>query len=626
MSTVEELRPRIVEAAVQGHSGLARGLAARLWQLAPTLATAGFLGKTLLGSSAAAAWPRRRVFVLRSFTVEPIMPALVAEGLAAGVVFDITVGDFNAYTQELLDPGSRLYAADPDAAILAVQTRDIAPELWAGTAAGTMSYEAVVDRVTAELTGLIDAFRSRTSRPLVLHGLDLPVQAVDGIGDHQRAAGQVNAAREINRRLVELAAGRPDVYVLDYDRLVARHGSDRWYDDRLWASSRLPLNTGLMSALAGEWARFLFATGPALAKVLVCDLDNTLWGGVIGEDGMEGIVLGENEETCPYLRTQRAILNLYDRGIILAICSKNNPDDAMQALERHERMLLRPRHFAAIRMNWNDKPANLAEIADEISVGRDALAFLDDNPVEREHVMRAAPEVRVLDLPDDVQRFAEVVRRFPLFERLRLTAEDRERGAMYAQQRRRDELQKSAASVEDYYRSLNMRMQARPVVPETVARASQLTQKTNQFNMTTRRYTEAEIAAFAAGGTHRAWTVQVVDRYGDNGIVGLVIVETGAEDWRIDTLLMSCRVIGRTVETAMLAWLAEQARAAGAMRLVGEFIPTKKNSPAAGTFAGHGFQPGSESGDVTRWVFELNRGTIQYPPWIELLEPEALPA
>jgi len=623
MQPFDELRPQIVQAAVRGHSGFARALAARLWRSSPTLATAGFLSKTLAGSPAAAAWPRRRVFMLRSFTIEPVVAALVAEGLAAGVVFDVTVGDFNAYSQEMLDPGSRLYAADPDLAILAVQTRDIAPELWAGTARIPAEYAAALDRVTAELTMLVETFRSRSAWPLVLHGLDLPVHAADGIADHQQATGQINAVREINRRLVELATRKPGVYVLDYDRLVARHGSDRWYDERLWASARLPLNAGLMPTLAGEWARFAFATGPALAKVLVCDLDNTLWGGVIGEDGLEGILLGENEETCPYLRTQRAILNLYDRGIILAICSKNNPDDAMEVLERHERMLLRPRHFAAMRMNWNAKPANLVEIAAEISVGCDTLVFLDDSPVEREHVLQHAPEVRVLDMPADVERFAEAVRRFPLFERLRITAEDRERGAMYAQQRCRDKLQRSTASVEDYYRSLQMRMQARPLVDETIARASQLTQKTNQFNMTTRRYTEAEITALAADGSHRIWTVEIADRFGDNGIVGLLIVEAGLEDWRIDTLLLSCRVIGRTVETAMLSWLVGQAQAAGAKRLVGEFIPTKKNAAAAETFAIHGFAPEGESGTAMRWVFVLSHGTIRFPEWIHLLDSEA---
>ena len=171
-----------------------------------------------------------------------------------------------------------------------------------------------------------------------------------------------------------------------------------------------------------------------------------------------------------------------------------------------------------------------------------------------------------------------------------------------------------------------MRMQARPVVHETVARASQLTQKTNQFNMTTRRYTEAEVAAFAESASHRVWTVQVADRFGDNGIVGLLIVEAGPEEWGIDTFLMSCRVIGRTVEAAMLSWLAGQARAAGANRLVGEFIPTKKNARAADTFAGHGFAPAGEAGTATRGVFALDDGTIQFPEWIELLDAEALPA
>jgi len=226
----------------------------------------------------------------------------------------------------------------------------------------------------------------------------------------------------------------------------------------------------------------------------------------------------------------------------------------------------------------------------------------------------------------DGDAFAAVVRRFPLFERLRLTAEDRERGTMYAQQRCRDQLQRSAASVQDYYRSLQMRMYVRPLVQESIARASQLTQKTNQFNMTTRRYTEAEITAFAADGAHRVWTVQVADRFGDNGIVGLLIVEACPDEWRIDTLLLSCRVIGRTVETAMLSWLAGQAQAAGAKRLVGDFIPTKKNAPAAQTFAMHGFTPTAESGSATRWVFALDHGTIRLPEWIDLLDSEALPA
>lgn len=622
MNALEELRGRISAAASDGHANLARGLAARLWHEAPTLAVAGFLARTLTDLYASESFPRRRVFLLRSFTVEPIVPAVVAEGLAAGVVFDVIVGDFNGYSQEILDPSSRLYAADIDAVILAVQTRDIAPELWLGLGDGTATYENTVDRVTGELTSLVEAYRNRSNRPLVLQGLDLPIRVADGIADPQRAWGQINAVREINRRLVDLAARKPDVHLLDYERLVALHGSDRWYDDRLWAASRLPLSTTAITTLARQWARFLFASGPALAKVLVCDLDNTLWGGVVGEDGIDGIVLGDNEEGCPYLRLQRAILNLYGRGIILAVCSKNNADDAIQVLERHGRMLLRPHHFAALRINWKDKPSNLAEIADEISVSRDSLVFLDDNPVEREHVLQAAPDVRVLDLPNDVQRFADAVQQFPLFERLQLTAEDRERGAMYAEQRCREEVRMSSRSLEGYYRSLQMRMRVRSVASDTVARASQLTQKTNQFNMTTRRYSEAEIEAMVAGGGYRAWTVQLTDRFGDSGVVGLMIVEAMSAVWRINTLLMSCRVIGRTVETAMLAWLANQARLAGVRTLVGGYIPTRKNAPAAAVYAGHGFAALNTGGNSTDWAFDVESGTIVFPEWIELSDLE----
>ncbi len=619
---LNDVRDRLVRAVDAGLAGTARLQAAVLWRLSPTLATAGFLSKTLITAPITSSWPRRRVYILRSFTVEPIVPALVAEGLAAGVRLDVTLGDFNAYAQEALDPASRLYAESYDCIILAVQSRDIAPDLWLGRGAQGRADESVVERVGSELATTINAIRARSSAAIVVHGLDVAPTISDGIADSQFAGGQVNAVREINRRLTQLATEVPALSVLDYERLVARHGQSLWYDDRLWASMRIPLANTSFIPLAHEWFRFVCATGASLAKVLVCDLDNTLWGGVIGEDGMDGIVLGEDEECCPFLRTQRAILDLYHRGIILAICSKNNHDDAVAVFEQHTRMLLRLEHFAALRINWDDKPANLMAIADEISVGRETLVFLDDNPIEREHVAQALPEVQVLDLPPNADEFARVIRAFPPFERLRLTTEDRERGAMYAQQRQRSELQVNATSVEDYYRSLEMKIRIEAICPKTVARASQLTQKTNQFNMTTRRYTEADIAAFQGSPTHLVRVVYVADRFGDNGAVGLMIVERSELEWRIDTLLMSCRVIGRTVETAMLAWLSDQARAAGAKRLVGEFIATKKNAPAAGVFASHGFEPADCSAETQRWTIDVARSAPKFPAWIALLDSE----
>jgi FkbH-like protein len=620
MPAPNDLRGRLAAAAQEADGAIARGLASQLWQTAPALATAGFLAKTLVGSPAAAQWPIRRVFVLRSFTVEPLVPLVVAEGLAAGVVFEVTAGDFNTYAQEILDPQSRLYASSPDFVILAVQTRDVAPDLAAGEP-GRQSYADTVDRVSSEFSTLVRTFRERTAAPLLIHSLDLPSRPAGGIFDAQRPDGQIASIHELNRRLLSLVANVTDAYVLDYGGLVARHGSDAWHDPRMWTTSRLPLKTAHLGTLAGEWARSLLALCPPMAKAVVCDLDNTLWGGVVGEDGPDGITVGDSEETSPWLQIQRALLDLYHRGILLAISSKNNPDDALAVLERHPQMLLRPQHFAAMRISWDTKPQSLSEIAAELSVGRDTLVFLDDNPVEREYVRQAVPDARVIELPADPARYAAAIREFPLFERLRLTGEDRDRATMYAQQRQRAELEKSATSVEDYYRSLQMSLTIAPVTPDTLARASQLTQKTNQFNMTTRRYSEAEIAAFIAAPNWHAFTVQVRDRFGDNGIVGLIMARHEADAWRIDTFLLSCRVIGRTVETAMLAWLGEKAREAGASSLIGEFIPTKKNAPSAGVYAAHGFQafPGSAP-PAGVWSHDLRADTIQSPEWIEIIE------
>lgn len=618
MPAADDLRARLAAAAHEADGALARGLASQLWQAAPTLATAGFLAKTLLGSTAVAQWPVRRVFVLRSFTVEPLLPLVVAEGLAAGVVFEVTAGDFNTYAQEILDPQSRLYVSAPDFVILAVQTRDVAPDLAHGEP-GRQSYADTVDRVSSEFSTLVHTFRDRTAAPLVIHSLDLPSRPADGIFDAQLPDGQFASIHELNRRVQTLVANVTDAYVLDYGGLVARHGSDGWHDPRMWTASRLPLKTAHLGTLAGEWARSLLALCPPMAKVIVCDLDNTLWGGVVGEDGPDGITVGDSEETSPWLQIQRALLDLSHRGILLAISSKNNPDDALAVLERHPQMLLRPQHFAAMRISWDTKPQSLSEIAAELNVGRDTLVFLDDNPVEREYVRQAVPDVRVLELPADPSRYAAMIREFPLFERLRLTGEDRDRAAMYGQQRQRAELEKSATSVEDYYRSLQMSLSIAPVTPDTLVRAAQLTQKTNQFNMTTRRYSEAEIAQFIASPDWHAFTVQVRDRFGDNGIVGLMMARHEADAWRLDTFLLSCRVIGRTVETAMLAWLAEKAREAGAARLIGEFIPTKKNSPAAGVYAAHGFEPERErSPDHFFWINRLQDKTMIVPEWITL--------
>jgi FkbH-like protein len=374
--------------------------------------------------------------------------------------------------------------------------------------------------------------------------------------------------------------------------------------------------------LAKEWARFLHPLTGKVAKAVAIDLDNTLWGGVIGEDGMAGIRLGGEYPGAAYRSLQRALLDLYRRGILLAVCSKNNPEDAMEALERHPEMLLRPQHFAALRINWQDKAQNLREIAAELNIGIDAIAFLDDNPVERQHVRAGLPEVTVIELPEDPMQYARVLRESPVFERLTLSEEDRERGQYYVAQRERTQLEQSVGSKEDFYRSLQQEAEVAAVSPATLARVAQLTQKTNQFNVTTRRYTEQEISDKAASPDWGVYSIRVRDRFADNGLVGVAILHFDGDGCEIDTLLLSCRVIGRTVETAFLAWLIERAEARGAKRIAGWFLPTKKNAPAKDFYASHGFDRASEDSRGVLWALDLPQSRVVRPEWVRLIAPD----
>ena len=591
-------------------SGAARMLASA-WELEPGSAMAGFVAARYGRIAGSLGLLQQRWAILRSFTVEPVVPVFKAGAYAAGIALETHLGEFNAYAQEILDPGSALYRFQPDAAILAVQTRDVAPGLWRG--------EPAADDVLSRFGDWIGSFRKYSKAALIVHSLDVPAVPGAGILDAQREDNAAEAIQRINRGLRALAGEYRGVYILDYHALVARHGRERWGDARKWLTVRLPVASANLPHLAAEWLRFLHPLAGKVAKCVAVDLDNTLWGGVIGEDGMNGIRLGAEYPGAAFQELQRALLDLSRRGILLAVCSKNNPADAMEALSGHPGMLLQPRDFAAMRINWNDKARNLREIARELNIGLDTIAFLDDNPVERQQVREQAPEAIVIRLPEDPMDYARAVRDCPWFERLALSDEDRRRGAYYAAQRQRVELERSVTSKEDFYRGLDQVAEIAPVNAQTLARVSQLTQKTNQFNLTTRRYTEQQIAGMAAAPNWRVWSLRVKDRYADNGLVGVAIARVDGEVCEIDSFLMSCRVIGRTLETALLAHLAADARERGAKVLQGWFRPTKKNAPALEFYREHGFEVAERTEEGVLWKFDLTRQTIPPPEWVSIL-------
>src|ERR1022692_590212 len=606
-----EFRKDVDDAIARGDVVGAARMLASAWELDPGSALAGFVAARYDRIAGTLDLVRQRWAILRSFTVEPVVPVFRAGAYAVGVALETHLGEFNAYAQEILDAGSALYRFQPDVAVLAVQTRDVAPELWRG--------EPATEDVLSRFSGWIASFRKYSKAALVVHSLEVASGTGTGGGilDAQREDNAAEAIQRINRGLRALAGEHRGVYILDYDALVARHGRETWGDARKWLTVRLPVASANLPHLAREWLRFLHPLAGKVAKCVVVDLDNTLWGGVIGEDGMNGILLGAEYPGAAFQELQRALLDLSRRGILLAVCSKNNPADAMEALSGHPGMVLQPRDFAAMRINWNEKAGNLREIARELNIGLDTIAFLDDNPVERQQVREQAPEAIVIRLPEDPMDYARAVRDCPWFERLALSDEDRRCGAYYAAQCQRVELERSVTSKEDFYRELDQVAEIAPVNAQTLARVSQLTQKTNQCILTTRRYTEQQIAGMAASPNWRVWSLRVKDRYADNGLVGVAIARVDGEVCEIDSFLLSCRVIGRTLETALLAHLAADARERGAKVLQGWFRPTKKNAPALEFYREHGFEVAERTAEGVLWKLDLREKEIHTPEWIK---------
>jgi FkbH-like protein len=320
---------------------------------------------------------------------------------------------------------------------------------------------------------------------------------------------------------------------------------------------------------------------------------------------MDGIHIGPDWPGREYLGFQKAILELYEQGVILAINSKNNPADVMQVLNEHPHMLLREKHFASIQANWNPKPQNMEAIAKEINIGLDSLVFIDDNPAERQLVRQMMPQVETLEMPANPALFERTLRETHFFARPFLTEEDKNRGQIYADQRRRDQFQQSCTTLDDFLKSLDMKASIHLAETEDIKRVAQLTQRTNQFNLTARRYTEADIAAMMQNPNWRIYVLGLKDKFGDNGTVGLAVVEIMPACWRMDTFLMSCRVIGRQAEDAIVNRICSDAAGQGVSQIRAEYIKTAKNQIAELFWSRMGFERISENVEGSVWQKNL---------------------
>ena len=587
------------------------------WDLAVTLANSrlDFLATNALDQAVRQAFPDGpgqeitgdaiRLAVLGSSTVAHLHAGIRVAALRRGLLVSTYETNYGQYWQELQDKESMLHRFQPTAVLFALD----AYHLSAGVNPSWQAKDA--DAALAELCRHIDrcwTYAREEFHCPILHQTPLSVfPALLGNNEHRLPGSRRWLIQQLNMRLREMS-DHARVELVAVDDRAAQDGIHAWHDPALWHRTKQEISPVITPVYGELVGRLLVAARGRSAKCLVLDLDNTIWGGVIGDDGIEGIVLGQGSALGEaFLSVQRYAKELTQRGVILAVCSKNDETNALEAFEKHPEMMLRREDIASFVANWSDKGTNLRIIAHELNIGLDALVFVDDNPVERDLVRRDLPMVNVPEVPDDPALVPQCLADAGYFESLSITREDRNRIQQYSSNPARRALKAAAADPSSYLRSLEMQLLWRRFDRVSLQRTVQLINKTNQFNLTTRRYSEDDVLAIMNADRTLALQLRLMDKFGDNGIIGIVIGRMQFEDsLLIDTWLMSCRVLGRQVELATLNLVADQARSMGAERLIGEYLPTARNGMVRDHYSKFGFSMLESNPDgASRWSLEL---------------------
>jgi FkbH-like protein len=550
-----------------------------------------------------------RLAILASSTVDHLPPAIRVAGLRRRLLIDLHGGDYGQYRQDLLDPASALPRFAPKAVLLSLSAR----EAIAGVAlsAGAAEVDGAIGRFVAELRSLWRKAREIGGAAVIQQTFIDVSEPLFGGYDRMVPGAPATVVARLNDQVCA-AAVQDGVLILDVARASQRDGIDAWFDIGRWLQGKLEIAPQAAPLYGDLAARILAALRGSSKKCLVLDLDNTLWGGVIGDDGVDGIVLGEGSAAGEaHLAVQHYAKQLKERGVILAVCSKNDAKIAEAAFNDHPEMVLRRSDFAAFQANWDDKAQNLKAIATRLNIGVDSLVFLDDNPIERARIRQSLPMVSVPELPDDAAHYVRTLADAGYFEAIAFTADDRNRAEQYAANAEREALLGSAESMDDFLRGLNMSAVYGPFTAVDHARVVQLINKTNQFNTTTRRYASDEVSQIMDDPNSLTLQFRLVDRLGDNGLISTMILRPAPDDddaLEIENWIMSCRVFGRELEFEAMNVAVEAAKERGVRAFVAEYIPTAKNDVISKLYPGLGFTEvdrAAPANGATRWRLDL---------------------
>ena len=557
-----------------------------------------------------------KVAFLSSFTINGLSESLKVKCSKKQISCNTYVGGYNQYNQEILDKKSKLYSFSPDITFLILDTRSIFGNLFHFPYSVTKSErENFVNEKITEITNLINTFSETSKSKLVITNLSLPHYSPHGIAETKTSYSFHDAIIDFNKKLKEKFLNVNSVYVFDFFKFVIKHGENNVFNFQNYLFGDIKISLDYIPYLANEFIPYVISFLGLTKKCIVVDLDNTLWGGIVGEDGFDGIRLGPQPPGNAFIEFQKYLKALSQRGILLAINSKNNFDDAIQVIREHPSMILKENDFSCMKINWNNKASNMLEISEELNIGLDSFVFFDDDPVNRELIKENMPEITTPDLPHDPSLYSEVIQSLHDFSTFQITSEDTKRGQMYLEQKQRSVSQNSSSNISEFLKTLDLEIEIKKTNTFTIPRISQLTLKTNQFNLTTKRYQEDQIQKFSQDHNILINCVQIKDKFGDNGIAGVFIVKkTNSDEWFLDTFLLSCRVMGREAEKVMLYFIIKQAKKNNVKRLKAKFIPTLKNKPIEDFLSNSQFY--EENGF---WIYNLEK-PFNMPNFLTLKE------
>jgi FkbH-like protein len=559
--------------------------------------------------------PAVRVAVTGHGTLAPLLAPLTAQLARHGLALRPRMSPFDSYVFDFADPGSELYAFSPDLALCILDPAIVADELplpWT-----VQDAQRVLQEKTDLIERLADRFAQTAKGTLVLNTLPFQRKLSGQLVDYRSRAELGASWREANARLLRLSARYPSVVVVDLDPILAEGVPAA--DPRLSAYTKAHLSGELLAGYAREVGHLARQVTGRVKKTLVVDLDNTLWGGILGDDGQDGIEVAGSYRGEAFRAFQRAVKQLGSQGVLLAAVSKNEAEPVRRVFAEHPEMTLRESDFVRVTANWRPKDANLRELAETLNLGVDSFVFADDSPYECGLVRHSLPGVAVVGLDTEPALHPVRLLRDGWFDTRELTAEDRARPAQYRDEAARADFQQSFSSLDDYLRELGVKVRLELAREADVSRVSQITLRTNQFNLTTRRLQPADVRAQMQDPQARVLVIRSADRFGDNGLVGAVFVRYGADAARIENFLLSCRVFSRGIEQACLAAILRDAARRGAPAVLGEYAPTAKNVVVKDFYPRHGFAEAGGTDGATVFRHDLAE-PVEVPGHLELLD------